>query len=60
MAKELAIDLGLVKVFELKEIGWLGGRGVVFPERDLIKEKSFEGFEEWSALEIVDSHLWRL
>ena len=60
LAKAFAVDLGLEKVLLPKEIGWLGGMGEDLPEIDLIKEKSLEGLDLWSALEMVSSHRLRL
>ena len=46
LLKELAITLGLVWVLEAKEIGWLGGEGEFFPERDLRMDQNLEGLRE--------------
>lgn len=60
MAKESEMDLDLVWVLRPKVIGWLGGTGVVLPDRDLRMENSFEELERWSALDKVSSQRWRL
>ena len=60
LAKALEMDFDLVKFLLRKDTGWLGGTGEVLPDKDLMTEKSLEELKQWSALEKVASHHWRL